>query len=40
MLQICSGIYLIFIVIAFLLFRITLFEAHGYSMKEKQEYDS
>jgi hypothetical protein len=39
MLQMCSGIYLVFAVITILLLRVTMFEAPRYKT-EKQEYDS
>jgi hypothetical protein len=39
MLQMCSGIYLVFAVMTILLFRVTLLEAPWYKTKKK-EYDS
>lgn len=39
MLQMCSGIYLVFAVITILLLRVTLLEAPWYKT-EKKKYDS
>ena len=39
MLEMCSGIYLVFAAITILLFRVTVFEARGHQ-KKRREFNS